>query len=756
MVSRSSGAFIMAPPSAGGGGKMERLLSLDGPQRSLLRRYRSHLGSGALAFAKTFYEYLLNSPETSRILRRYEHGGGEIDHLVHKQIDHVTQLLLGLEDAGTASRLKRVGELHYRWGVEPVWLMGAYALYARHLRGVIYDTAEIAEEHRAPLHDCVVTLLFHDIGLMVEGYWIAGQNALDEEHSTVRKLQEQTSSLLANIPQVLWSADVINDQLIYVSPSAGELKVSEGEPPIPGLVEIAPDDRPRVKEAWSMALAGKKAEVECRVGDGAGGRRWYRRVFYPYVDPKGTVIRVDGLMEDITASKDMTDRLHTLATTDSMTGLPNREVLLDRLRQAMASSSRDGGRDVVLILLDLDRFKEINDTLGHLAGDDVLVTVGQRLSTVLRESDTLARIGGDEFAILLPAVENGRMAVEAVAANVHQCFDESFYHLGEELSVDVSIGAAVCPEHGRDVERLMSRADMALSRTKGQDVQVLVYDDDLDPNARQRMELTATLRHAAERGQLRMHYQPVVDLQTREVVSAEALVRWEHPKYGLLAPVQFIRLAERTGAIRSLTEWVVQAAMQQGEDWRDRGFRLSVAVNVSGKILQNAQATESLLGLLDHDRALFLDIEITEDSLMSDVGRSTRILKRLRELGITVAVDDFGTGYSSLAYLKALPLQTLKIDRSFIQDMMRDDNARTIVRAIIDLAHGLGLQVIAEGIEDEDVYRELADYGCDRGQGYYIGKPVPPGTFTAWAEQHSRAVVSGNESNDANIRAVFH
>jgi len=707
-------------------------LHVDPSDLELLARHRPALRQGAERFAEIFYAYLLNFPATAEVLEGYRAEGGKIDHLVQKQLQHLYALIEGHTDEDYARNMERIGEIHYRYRIEPVWIMGAYLLYLEHLQGLIRANPSIPATERESLDAAVTKFLFRDMGLMLEGYWDAAGRALRSEQGKVATLQEQVTSLLSNIPQLLWSVDVVHNRPLYVSPSTREICELDIDMPIPCLGWTIPEDRETVRLAWQKALLGHKVEVESRVRQPNGTQRWFRRIFYPFTDASGKVVRMDGLMEDMTDAKLMVQRLHTLATTDSLTGLPNRALFNDRLTQAIAAASRDTGRQVVVMLMDLDHFKEINDTLGHPTGDQVLILVAQRLRTALRDSDTVARLGGDEFAILLPDVKDARKTVEKVTRKVLQSFAAPFECSGNDLYLGAGLGVVVYPEHGADVDTLMSRADIAMYGTKNKDVGFLYYDAALDPNDQQRLQLATDLRHALARGELVLHYQPKIDLQSGGIEGAEALLRWRHPSHGLIPPLEFIPLAERSGLIRPITDWVIETAVRQCRQWRAAGHPMRVAVNVPGRVFQDPGLVDRIARILaDADApAECLEFEIIENALMTDVEHVSRTLDRISDLGVHIAIDDFGTGYSSLAYLKKLPLKTLKIDKSFVIDMAHDDNDAAIVRSTIDLAHNLGYRVIAEGIETPVTHRMLTELGCDGAQGFHFSRPVPAADFT--------------------------
>ena len=424
------------------------------------------------------------------------------------------------------------------------------------------------------------------------------------------------------------------------------------------------------------------------------------------------------------------ERNRQQALHDALTGLPNRTLL--RQRSDAALDGADAGT-VGLMLIDLDRFKEINDTLGHAYGDVVLQAVADRLRATVRGSDTVARLGGDEFAILLPSVvdeESARqLAVRALAA-----MEAPIEVDGVSLDVDASIGIALSGAHGDDVESLLQNADIAMYSAKDRGLGVCVYDASLNDHSPERLGLLGQLRRAIDNGELVLHFQPKIALPGARVCGVEALVRWVHPQRGLILPGEFIPLAERTPLIRPLTRYVVDAALEQCARWRDAGRVLGVAVNVSARNLLDEHFVEEVEELLAYWQlpASCLELEVTESAIMADPDRARRILTQLAECGVTLSIDDFGAGYTSLAQLKDLPVHQLKIDRSFVAPMAADPSNALIVRSVVELGHNLGLTTVAEGVEDEATRDRLESMGCDVAQGYHICRPMAAEQLEQW------------------------
>jgi diguanylate cyclase (GGDEF)-like protein/PAS domain S-box-containing protein len=420
---------------------------------------------------------------------------------------------------------------------------------------------------------------------------------------------------------------------------------------------------------------------------------------------------------------------------DALTGLANRTLFRDRIDQGVKTARRAGGRGAVL-LMDLDRFKEINDSLGHAAGDELLVELGTRLEGALRASDTVARLGGDEFGVLItdPTADDD---VLRVVDRMQTAIAEPVTVQGLPLSLEGSIGIALFPEDGDDVETLLQRADVAMYQAKAENAGFAFFDEAScgthDPG---RLTLVGELRRALEQRELTLYYQPKAVLADGDVRSVEALLRWNHPERGLVPPDEFIPLAQQTGLIKPLTLYVVDEALRQCRAWLDDGLRLSIAVNLSTRNLLDVQFPTEVRGLLDRwdVEPGLLELEITESTMLADPVRCKQILERLSEMGIRLSIDDFGTGYSSLAYLKGLPVDEIKIDRSFVLGMGSSEDDATIVRSTIDLGRNLGLEVVAEGVETEEVWNHLGSLGCTVAQGYYLSRPVPPAELRAWLE----------------------
>src|SRR3954468_11470867 len=424
------------------------------------------------------------------------------------------------------------------------------------------------------------------------------------------------------------------------------------------------------------------------------------------------------------------------ALSDGLTGLPNRTMFNDLVTRTILGAQRKK-KLLAVMLMDLDRFKEVNDTLGHHNGDLLLQRIAQRMQGVLRDGETIARLGGDEFAILIPDVPD-RQACVHVARRLLKTLEEPVVVGGLALQCEGSIGIAIYPEHGKQVEAIMRAADVAMYVTKEQRSGHEFYDAALHEHRHDagRLALVGELRRAMDEAELVLHYQPKVDLQTGKVKGVEALARWNPPERGLLSPDEVIPLAERSNLLRPMTVYLLDTALRQCNAWRARGLDVSIAVNLSMQNLLDLRLPNDVARLLTSWRLPpgSLELEITESTIMSDHRRAMSILTRLNKMGVTLSIDDFGTGYSSLAYLQELPVSAVKIDKSFVLTMDQDPGNATIVQSTIDLGHNLGLKVIAEGVETEKIYGDLAKMGCDYAQGFFLSKPLSPQKMGVWLD----------------------
>ena len=450
------------------------------------------------------------------------------------------------------------------------------------------------------------------------------------------------------------------------------------------------------------------------------------------VDDAGEITHWVAFVRDVTSVKNQFVLLRHQAMHDGLTDLPNRTMLFDRLDRAI-DEARRGRTSMALLLMDLDRFKEVNDTFGHHFGDGLLKTVAFRLTNQLTPNDMVARLGGDEFAIVLPDAIDAR-AVAKTARRILSSLQQPFVVDGQVLEIGASIGIALFPAHGTDARTLLRRADVAMYAAKQSQLGFTFHRDDHEPKSRDQLSLVFEMRNAIQRNEFELYYQPKLHLRSGLVTRVEVLLRWNHPERGLLQPAAFIPVAERTGLIRPISDWLLDRAMRQCRQWQDDGAPIHVAVNLSAKSLQEQTLPTKINDALKKWNVdpRFLKIEITESSIMADPSHALAIMSMLQSMGVRLSVDDFGTGYSSLTHLRELPIDEIKIDKSFVSGMNKSDADAAIVRTVIDLAHNLGKQVCAEGVEDEETWRRLCDMGCDLAQGYWISRPLTASDLIRW------------------------
>ena len=446
--------------------------------------------------------------------------------------------------------------------------------------------------------------------------------------------------------------------------------------------------------------------------------------------------------------KNLHDSLENLTFTDALTDLPNKGLFQDRLEQISLFCQHNTNRFAVY-MMDLDRFNEINETFGHHVGDELLKQVGSRIDNVLRFSDTvarlmdqtIARLGGDEFAAILPTVHDEKGAI-VVAHKIQSAIEPPFTIEGNTLSIGISIGIAMYPQHGKDPQVLLHRAGIAMYKAKHNRLGFAFYDQLHDKHNLSQLTLISDLRKAIDHGELALHYQPKFDMQNQCICGLEALVRWQHPERGFMPPDNFIPLAEQTGLIKPLTLWVLNQAVNDCKVWHKEDRKLNIAVNLSMRNLSDLTVVDRVNEVLDINglKPHWLCLEFNENAVMADSRRALTILNALHKNGVQLSIDNFGTGYSSLAYLKQLPVSEIKVDRSFVMDMKEDNNDAIIVRSTIDLAHNLGLKIVAVGVENAETWDRLKEQGCDMAQGNYMCRALSKEDFDDWLKTSSRGV----------------
>jgi|GEM_PF-309969 len=485
------------------------------------------------------------------------------------------------------------------------------------------------------------------------------------------------------------------------------------------------------KRLWDTILSGREWTGELHNTKKNGDLYWCLETISPLKDESGNITHFVAVTEDISERKQAEQTIRHLAFHDPLTGLPNRRLFRDRLMQAAAMRNRDANA-FALMLLDLDRFKTVNDTLGHDTGDALLKAVSSRLLGNIRQGDTLARMGGDEFALLAIGIDHPEDMAH-LAGKLLECLKHPFQLGSHELYVTSSMGVTLYPSDAIDVDALVRNADIALYRAKDEGRNMFrFFTEDMNAAMMQRLRLESSMRRAIERNEFLLHFQPQVDLATGTIHGTEALIRWNSPELGMVSPAEFIPIAEDTGMIVPIGAWILRTACLQARAWEEAGVPMRVAVNLSARQFQQDNLAEMIADIL-RETALapaMLEVELTESMLMKDTASAKATLDKLHAMGVQISIDDFGTGYSSLSYLKRLPIQLLKIDQSFVRDIHTDPDDRAIVTAVIALAHSLKLRVVAEGVETEEQLRFLRSHRCDIMQGYLFSRPLPGDAVT--------------------------
>lgn len=710
------------------------VLQLTEEDTALLAHYHNVLAQGAAGFAETTYNYLFDNPDIADVMYAYERQGGDIGQLVRAQLAHMLNLLHGDIDQKNALTSEHVGRAHHRWGVKPVWSLGTYRLFLDHVQHLVASDPQIKADDRDKLESALIKMVFRDIGITSEAYWRETVEQLTRQRDEIGVENDLASQLLGSIPQLLWTVDIESNQVSYASPAARAFCSDQLEAPIPCFYNIHGAERERVLTGWQQVIDGETVELEVRVTPEDKDERWYRMAFYPTANRRGRVLRVHCMMEDITDLHKDRERLEKLSTKDEITGLANRSLWYDHLTSALAVARRNPGASVGVMMLDINQFKMYNDSLGQEAGDELLRQIAERLQKVVRDTDTLARLGGDEFGIVLPMLQDAATAVECVADKVIVSIAEPFSFEGKDICLSSAIGIAVYPQHGENAHSLASHADSAMYRAKWNSAPYLFYQPVSTASAAEHLQFSGQLHGALDRQEFELHYQPMIDLASGRICGVEALLRWRHPHLGLVYPSQFIQLAEQLGMITSITDWVLAKALAQSKEWPVSEQSVPASINISTRSFQSPDLVKRIARALEEANVEgnALEIEITEETLMKDLDKTTGILQKLSQMGVGIAIDDFGTGYSSLVTLQQLPINTLKIDQSFLANMASGSKDAATVRAIIELGHNLGYKVVAEGVEDTSVHDQLQTMGCDRLQGFHISRPLPDSGFRDW------------------------
>jgi len=736
---------------------LPNFLGLQDPDFQIIECYRDLLEAETPALAHAFYDYLLAHPVTAAVFRDF--SPERLDALIQKQAEHISGLLASHLDKPWRESMRRIGALHYRLGIEPSWVAGAYILYWRHWQKVLQE--QVPASDRNLLRDTLFRLLVGDLMVQLDSYARASRETDAERLALFDVLlgvlavprgdeSPRPEGLLRQICEALpcKSANVRLAGYV-VSGAMGEILTLEylAGLPLPALQipKIAGDpcwqalesgqtviqsvDDPQAPE-WIQALRNRIEEI----GIFPFGAEDLRGVGLIGVREKGYFHRVGSAYFDAFAHLgELVLLLRNQSLRDPLTALPNRALFLDRLEIARDQTLRHE-RLLGVALLDLDGFKQVNDRLGHGAGDQLLQAVVQRLQAKLRAGDTLARMGGDEFGLLLPGLER-LDDLEVVCERLLAAIREPLEIQGEAVSVSGSLGVTLYPLDDSDASTLIQHADMALYAAKdaGRDrfhLHTLALDEAVQMEVARRV----MLEQALQKGRLVLHYQPIV-ASADGVVGVEALIRLQHPKKGLLAPAAFFSALDNPNLARPIGCFALDAALRQATIWQKDGLSLRVAVNISTRHLLDARFLEDLREALRNYPSVppeQIEIEVTESAPLLNLAEAQAVLKACQDLGVRIGLDDFGTGNASLTYLQRLPADTIKIDQGFVRDMIDDPKDLAIVAAVITASRMLGLEVIAEGVETAEHATLLAKMGCSNLQGYLFSKPLPAEDIPAW------------------------
>jgi diguanylate cyclase (GGDEF)-like protein len=736
---------------------LPNFLGLQDPDFQLIDRYRDLLESETPALAHAFYDYLLAHPVTAAVFRDFSRA--RLDALIQKQAEHISGLLASHLDKSWRESMRRIGALHHHLGIEPSWVAGAYILYWRHWQKVLQE--QVPASDRNLLRDALFRLLIGDLMVQLDGYARASRETDAERLALFDVLlgvlavprgdaSPRPEGLLQQICEALprKSANVRLAGYV-VSGAMGEILTLEclAGLPLPALQipKIAGDpcwqalesgqaviqsvDDPQAPE-WIQALRNRIEEI----GIFPFGAEDLRGVGLIGVREKGYFHRVGSAYFDAFAHLgELVLLLRNQSLRDPLTALPNRVLFLDRLEIARDQTLRHE-RLLGVAILDLDGFKQVNDRLGHGAGDQLLQAVVQRLQAQLRAGDTLARMGGDEFGLLLPGLER-LDDLEVVCERLLAAIREPLEIQGEAVSISGSLGVTLYPLDDSDASTLIQHADMALYAAKdaGRD-QFHLHTLALDEAVQMEVARRVLLEQALHEGRLVLHYQPIV-ASADGVVGVEALIRLQHPEKGLLAPAAFFSALDHPNLARPIGRFVLDAALRQGAIWQGDGLPLRVAVNISTRHLLDARFLEDLREALRNYPSVppeQIEIEVTESAPLLNLAEAQAVLKACQDLGVRIGLDDFGTGSASLTYLQQLPAHAIKIDQSFVRDMIDDPKDLAIVAAVITASRMLGLEVIAEGVETAEHAALLAKMGCSHLQGYLFSKPLPAEDIPAW------------------------
>ncbi len=697
-------------------------LEFTGADVALLKKLHAHLEAQRDPFSEVFYRHLQHFPQLLPLLGNTE----KLERLKHTLSVYFSQLTEGEYGAEYVENRLRVGMVHQRVGLTHQWYIGAYRKYLHELMPAIYHLLEGDEKKCIATYSALLKIVFFDMELALDTYFYAEHQVIVREKRFSKQIIDDMPSGLVVMDTALNVRMVNKASLNMFGLDTAETFVGQSVTQIFGTSKNLTNALENVLESGEMrsGLAFERQDMQ--------GHKYYLANISRALTEEGQTL-LFFMVSDITAYKKAEEHAQYLTQYDALTGLSNRSTVYDRIDFA-CTLSRRGENAVAIMLIDLDRFKLINDNLGAALGDELLKQTAARLSSCLRESDTVGRTGGNEFVMILLSMSAAADAA-VVARKVLEALAAPFRIAEHQLHLTASIGIAVAPGDGVTAQELLKSATAALRQAKidGRN-QFCFFQAEMNQRSQRDMQLDSGLHKAAENFEFELHYQPKVDLRSNEICGLEALLRWDHPERGMISPATFIPLLEDNGLIVPVGTWVLRTACAQARVWQSMGIKpCCVAVNLSAVQFHRqdlCQVVKQVLGETGLE-AKYLELEITESIIMRDVERAVQTLRELKSLGVKLSVDDFGTGHSSLNYLKRFATDVLKIDQSFIRDITTDADDAMITRTIIDLAHNLRMRVIAEGVESAAQLAFLLRNNCDELQGYYYSKPLPVEACTA-------------------------
>jgi diguanylate cyclase (GGDEF)-like protein/PAS domain S-box-containing protein len=715
----------------------QSFLSMDERDAALLGELHGVLAGRREHLIEVFYDHLQKFPEIRPLLG----DEAKLARMKQAQMNYFSQLTEGRYDRAYVENRLHIGVVHQRVGLTPKWYMSAYCKYLGEVMPLVLEHHADSPELALDACRALMKVVFFDMGLALDTYFHV-------EHKALTLARSYTEQIVSNMPIGFIVLD-----------ARGRIRLVNNA--VLQMFELPGD------ESWRNMTLGALLEVpaldEKIVQVVASGKHCNEYGFERSIGEKSLAFLADislaqmgeehvvlFMVQDITIRKQSEEEIHRLAFYDALTQLPNRRLLQERLLQSMSLSARSGKHGAVMFI-DLDNFKTLNDTQGHDIGDLLLKEIAKRLTRNVREGDTVARLGGDEFVVALEALSSNEQEAatqsELIAEKIRAELVMPYQLNGIEHQSTPSIGVTLFRGHQNSLDEVLKQADLAMYQAKsGGRNMVCFFDPAMQVEMELRAELEKDLRASVHLNQLVLYYQMQVDASGR-IVGAEALIRWNHPRRGMVSPAQFIPLAEEIGMIIPIGDWVIEQACAQLKRWEmDPAMRkIILSVNVSPRQLSQPWFVEQVKEAIEKSgiRASKLKLELTESFILDDVGEAIEKMQELRDIGIRFAMDDFGTGYSSLAYLKRLPLEQLKIDQSFVRDIATDKSNAVMVRTIISIANNFGLEIIAEGVETDDQFAFLIQYGCNRFQGYFFGKPVPVQEFERLCRSSVSALPAG-------------